>query len=40
MKTALHIILAKIMEALTFHPHPAFCSIDEFCESWNKQFRS
>jgi hypothetical protein len=40
MKTALQIILAKIMGAMTFHPHPAFGSVDELSEAWNKHFGS
>jgi hypothetical protein len=40
MKTALQIILAKIMEAIAFHRTHAFASGDELTEAWNKYYGS
>jgi hypothetical protein len=40
MKTALQIILAKIMVAVTFHRIPAFISLAEWSEAWNNHYGS
>jgi hypothetical protein len=40
MKTALQIILAKIIGALAFHPSYASESGDEFCQIMDKRYGS
>jgi len=40
MKTALQIILAKIIEAIAFHSAHAVASGIELSEAWNKQYGS
>jgi len=40
MKTALQIILDKIIAAMTFLPIHAFASCDELSEAWNKHYGS